>query len=162
MAKAKSASKGRHAVSTKVASKWFYCDVALWRCGVFLFVGSPEEMHSSLVSKDGLPAEMGGDEIDYAKSFLEKHHKHTAGDAFGNGDFTFIRLAEMNICCLQHIAVLSHECLHAANAILRTVGLMGDDNVEGMAYTQEFIFEAFMKKCMESVGWAAEKADGRD
>lgn len=64
----------------------------------------------------------------------------------------FIRLSKFIIGNLDDLAILMHECLHVANAILIEVGVMGDDNKEVLAYTQEFIFKNLMVLIMTAQG----------
>ena len=73
-----------------------------------------------------------------------------SGDSFGESGHIFIRINPFVLGDLDSIAILAHECLHAANGILRYVGVMGDDNVEVLAYTQEFIFKGLMQKIMQN------------
>lgn len=72
-----------------------------------------------------------------------------AGDVRSADTDVFIRLNEVSFE-VSDIGLMWHECLHAANIILRNVNLLGDSNVEGLAYTQEFIGTQFLKEYIAS------------
>lgn len=121
--------------------------VDLWCQQVFLFIGYRDEMADDYERYFvGRAAEMG-----VIENWLRRHPSadaHTDGDTFGEAGIVFIRVRPFTLGDLDDIAILSHECLHAANGILRDVGVMGDDNVEVLAYTQEYIFKGLMRKLM--------------
>ena len=130
-----------------VGKGWVELPVDLWGSCVNLFIGTRDEM-----SDDVELYFCGRDaEIAVADNWLRRHpsgDKHTDGDTFGDSGLVFIRVNTFFLGDLDDLAILSHECLHAANSILRHIGVMGDDNVEVLAYTQEFIFKGLLKKIM--------------
>ena len=128
-----------------VSKGWIELPVDLWGQHVFLFIGYRDEM-----AEDYERYFLGRAlERSVVEDWLRRHpanDNHTDGDTFGDSGIIFIRKDGFHLGDLDDIAILSHECLHAANGILRDVGVMGDDNVEVLAYTQEYIFKGLMKK----------------
>ena len=92
------------------------------------------------------------DEKEYARKWLERNIRQDTEDAFGRSNTSFIRLSNFVIGKIDDIALLEHECLHVANAILCEVGVQGDENREVLAYTQEFIFKVLMVNMMKRRG----------
>ena len=130
-----------------VSKGWIELPVDLWGQHVFLFIGYRDEM-----AEDYERYFLGRAlERSVVEDWLRRHpanDNHTDGDTFGDSGIIFIRKDGFHLGDLDDIAILAHECLHAANGILRDVGVMGDDNVEVLAYTQEYIFKGLMKKLM--------------
>lgn len=131
----------------QVSRGWIELPVDFWGQQVFLFIGYRDEMKEDygryFCGRDA--------ETNVIEDWLRRHpanDNHTDGDTFGDSGMIFIRKDRFHLGNLDDLAILSHECLHAANGILRDVGVMGDDNVEVLAYTQEFIFKGLMKEIM--------------
>ena len=130
---------------------WFFCDIALWQHRCFLFIGSRKEMCESF-EKNHHANNLTESEIKFARDWASTHDNTTDGDAFGIENTAFIRLSDFVIGKVDDIAILSHKCLHVANRVLRIVGLQGDHNCEGLAYTQEFIFKSLLLQMMQQRG----------
>lgn len=137
---------------------WLECDVKLWQCKCHLFVGPMDMLSDSLArTRDEASAmnadprpEMPDEALKFAKRWVENHiGERTDGDAFGDGVHCFIRLSGLCVGELDDMAILMHECLHAASGILRDTGV---NDEEALAYTQEFLFKEFMGQAMESRG----------
>lgn len=131
-----------------VEKGWLELSVDLWCQQIHLFIGSHTEMYDNYKEYfDGHPLEQT-----IVEDWFRRHPSadtNTSGDSFGESGHIFIRINPFVLGDLDGIAILAHECLHAANGILRYVGVMGDDNMEVMAYTQEFIFKGLMQKIMQ-------------
>lgn len=141
---------------TVPSGSWFVCDVSLWQCKCYLFVGTTLEMMSSVAEENPpnpIVRSLSKDCREFVWDWLNRHKDFpSGGDAFGKDTICFIRLDEFVIGHLEEDALFMHECLHAANGILRAIGLQGDGNCEGLAYTQEFIYLNFMKQMMSAKG----------
>lgn len=132
-----------------VAKGWIELSVDLWCHRAHLFIGSHTEMYDNYkeyFARHSL-------EQTIVENWFRRHPSAdslNSGDSFGESGHIFIRINPFVLGDLDSIAILAHECLHAANGILRYVGVMGDDNVEVLAYTQEFIFKGLMQKIMQN------------
>lgn len=132
-----------------VTKGWVELPVDLWCHQAHLFIGSHDEMHDNY--KEHFAEHSLEQTI--VENWFRRHpsvDSLNSGDSFGESGHVFIRINPHILGDLDSIAILAHECLHAANGILRYVGVMGDDNVEVMAYTQEFLFKGLMQKIMHN------------
>lgn len=108
----------------QVSRGWIELPVDFWGQQVFLFIGYRDEM-----AEDYERYFLGRAlERNVVENWLSRHpsnDSHTDGDTFGDSGMIFIRKDRFHLGNLDDIAILSHECLHAANGILRDVGVMG-------------------------------------
>ena len=134
--------------------KWFHIPVSLWQSNVHFFIGDRLTMAKTM--PDALTK--AGYNFDTMRRVCETFREQNpdwlnpntkAGDVRSADTDVFIRLNAVSFE-VSDIGLMWHECLHAANIILRNVNLLGDSNVEGLAYTQEFIGTQFLKEYIAS------------
>ena len=149
---------------TSIKGTWGIVRCGLWQSEVVFFIGSRKEMaHDARLvlesfldtdaSCQGLSHKWAIDAAEYISVWVSQNgdDSNTNGDAFGYIGTSFIRLDDFILGNVDDVAVLSHECLHVANAILRNVGLREDENIEGLCYTHEYIFSRILKRLVYSV-----------
>lgn len=131
---------------------WFFLDVPIFHSRVFLYVGDDNGM---MRTAESYIAELGHDDArmlgEYVKGELQKRTDEdydTDGLSFGFNGNAFIRVSRLRTGNLDDLLLLNHECLHAANAILRHIELREDSNIEGLCYTHEYIVGGFLKQTM--------------
>ena len=142
---------------------WFHVPVSLWHSAVHIYIGDRRSMMQTM--PDALAA-YGYNFDTYRRecdAFVENNpnflnKEDNAGDTRSGFTDVFIRLAGMTYE-VTDLGVLLHECLHAANIILRNVNLLGDTNVEGLAYTQEYIYTRFLRQYVERITPSNVKGD---
>ena len=134
--------------------RWFHVPVSLWQSNVHFFIGDRRKMAETMpdaLSKFGYNFDTMRRVCDAFREqnpdWLNPNTK--AGDVRSADTDVFIRLEGVSFE-VSDIGLMWHECLHAANIILRNVNLLGDSNVEGLAYTQEFIGTQFLKDYISS------------
>ena len=134
--------------------KWVHIPVSLWQSNVHFFIGDRRTMAGTMpdaLMKFGYNFDVMRRVCDAFREqnpdWLDSNTK--AGDVRSADTDVFIRLNEVSFE-VSDIGLMWHECLHAANIILRNVNLLGDSNVEGLAYTQEFIGTQFLKEYIAS------------
>ena len=132
---------------------WYHLDVELWHAIVHIYIGDRRSMVMTMPqalddyghSKERIKTELN--------TFRENHHDYLnlppgEGEVRKAEKDIFVRLDSFSYN-VADIAVAAHEFLHAANIILRDVNLIGDSNVEGLAYTQEYLFSEFLKRFID-------------
>ena len=136
---------------------WGLVRCELWHSNVLFCIGSRLDMKENALEmihkvSNGLSDEWQNRACSYVCNWINDHglESDTDGDAFGFDGTGFIRMDNFTLGKLDDIVVLSHECLHVANAILRYVGLREDDNIEGLCYTHEYIFSNILKQLMNA------------
>lgn len=144
---------GMNAKLRGLRDDWYHIDVALWHYIVHVYIGSRQMMISTMqcencVTDDGRTYDMES----VCKSFCDKYSDYfssepKSGESKDVGNHVFVRLDNFSFD-INDILIAMHECLHAANIVLRGVNLIGDGNVEGLAYTQEYIYGEFMRQYM--------------
>ena len=136
---------------------WFRCEVAMLMTNVLCFVGNRKEMLDTLFEAPvmkGLPkehiVEIGGE----IAEVFDKRCNSVAGEVIPYGDIQFIRLSEFS-GAVYDVCVLAHECLHAAEWMLRNMGIKEQENrtSELLAYTQEYIFKTLMMALYRANGY---------
>ena len=141
--------------------------VDVWGSPVFLVVG-PNERCADIVLK-ALPK-------DYAYAdFLKKEFEDEVNPLMKNARScglqfcddagnVFMWMPSLDVSLASNTGILVHECLHAANTILRNVGVVDDqESKEVLAHTQQHILYEFLKMWTERTTkkLSADKRGGR-
>ena len=132
---------------------WYHLDVELWHAIVHIYIGDrrsmvmtmPQALDDYGYSKERIQKELN--------TFRENNPDYLSlplveGEVRKADKDIFVRLESFSYN-VSDIALAAHEFLHAANIILRDVNLVGDTNVEGLAYTQEYLFSEFLKRYID-------------
>lgn len=132
---------------------WYHLTVDLWHAIVHIYIGDRRSMVMTMPQsledyghyKDRIQTELN--------TFRENNPDYLSlpqgeGEVRKADKDIFVRLDSFSYD-VSAIAVAAHEFLHAANIILRDVNLIGDSNVEGLAYTQEYLFSEFLKRYID-------------
>lgn len=127
--------------------------VDVWGAPVFLVIG-PNEQCTEIVLK-ALPK-------DYEHAnFLKKKFADEVNPLMKNARSCglqfcddsgniFMWMPSLDVNRVSNMSILVHECLHAANAILRNVGVVDyQESKEALAHTQQIIFHEFLKMMIE-------------
>lgn len=142
---------------TKLENQWFFLDVEIFHSRVFVFVGTRKDMAKTAEAtiRDKFHQHDAKKLANFVRHKFEgRWGQHcTNGDSFGFLGNVFIRLDSMTTGNIFDILIFNHECLHAANQILRYIELREDDNIEGLCYTHEYIFGKLMLlMCVNGIG----------
>ena len=132
---------------------WYHLTVDLWHAIVHIYIGDrrsmvmtmPQSLDDYGHSKERIQTELN--------SFRENNPDYLSlpqgeGEVRKADKDIFVRLDSFSYD-VSAIAVAAHEFLHVANIILRDVNLIGDSNMEGLAYTQEYLFSEFLKRFID-------------
>lgn len=116
---------------------------------VHLYVGSPDDMVKLLAFG---PEEKGGDvDVPFAIDTVARVggsmlvHTGAAGFTIPYGNDIYICLPKFDICSMQDLWALMHECLHAAYIILHKAGVEFGEGAEILARMQGFIFRRLVE-----------------
>lgn len=148
-------------VPKSLSGTWGIVRIPLWHSNVIYFIGDRTYMQKKAHESIGMLCGDSNNEkewvercADFVYNWIQNKGTDSScdGDAFGFEGNCFIRITDFILGNVDDIAVLSHECLHVANAILNEVGLREDVNIEGLCYTHEHIFSSILKQLLESAG----------
>lgn len=134
---------------------WYHINVGLWQHDVHVFIGSRQDMVKTMPDAltdygcnfDRMKKVCDGFRKSYPNFLSETQSGGSCFGSDGEPDI-FVWLPEFSYG-VEDICIAAHEFLHAANGILRCINLLGDTNVEGLAYTQEFIYGCFLRQYIE-------------
>lgn len=130
--------------------QWFYLKVEIFPFRVFCFVGSRRAMTDSALQ--AMRDKFKQPDYKYLNSFFAKgvitgweNEDESCDESFGRGSVGFIRMTHMDVCNIDNILALNHECLHTADRMMIFAGISEGTPRECLSYTQEYIAGKILK-----------------